>query len=141
MSGGAYEYAMGNMVSPDGTTMMSGRITESGYHSDYTGIIHDEGNYTSYIGTYDYPEEKYYDKYSFGSKYNDNIRSKLGDGIKEIAGWNNTVNYVPRDIYPWSARGGHYDLNSNAGVFYSDNASGGWGDAVSTRFIIANKRG
>lgn len=44
-------------------------------------------------------------------------------------------------MHPWSARGGHFDLKYASGVFYSSNASGGWGDAFSTRFIIANKRG
>ena len=42
MSGGAYDYVMGNIVSNDGTTMMSGNDTD--YNSGYTGIIYDSGN-------------------------------------------------------------------------------------------------
>ena len=143
MSGGTHEFTMSNMVSPDGSIMMSGYSSSS--HSGYSGIIYDEGNYTSYVGTYSYPEEKYYDKYSFGSGYIDRTRSKLGDAIKETYqstyGWYNDSSYLPRNMYPWSARGGHFDLDNASGVFYSSNASGGWGDAFSTRFIIANKRG
>ena len=91
MSGGAYEYTIGNIVSPDGTTMMSGSSTSS--NSGYTGILYrtnSSGDYLLYTGTYSYPEDKYYDKYSFETSSAQRIRSKLGDSIKEVY---NTGNY------------------------------------------------
>ena len=135
MSGGAEEYVMGNLVGNDGKTMMSG--TNSSYNSGYTGIIYDSGNYTSYTGI-DYPNAKYYDKYSWG-KPNELIRSKLGDGIKEVNNW-------PYDLSmaiisePWFIRGLNYrggDSQYNSGLFGTTNDSAGEADSnISTRLIF-----
>ena len=67
MSGGAYEYAMGNIVSNCESTMMSGHDP---HNSGYTGVVYDDGLYTPNTeGIYSYPDAKYYDKYSFGTSY------------------------------------------------------------------------
>lgn len=137
MSGGASEYTMGNIVSPDGTQMMSGYTTIN--NSGYTGIIYNEGNYTSYIGEYSYPDSKYYDQYSFGTSANQRQRSKLGDSIKEINndnyGWYNNYNYIALNNYPWFTKGGAYN-SSYAGLFFSYNATGNYAYNLSTRLII-----
>ena len=122
MSGGAYDYVMGNMVSNDGTTMMSGFITSS--NSGYTGIIYGSGSYTSYTGTYSYPENKYIDKYSFGTDATQKIRSKLGDATKEVYntiyyGWYSDDSSLAYPEYPWFDRGGNYSESSSTGVFNS----------------------
>ena len=121
MSGGAYEYTMANIVSNDGTTMMSGYT--SSQNSGYTGKVYDSGNYTSYTGV-DYPNNKYYDKYSFSTSTSTRIRSKLGDGIKEVYkspdGWYSDHSYLARSIGPWFMRGGSYSNGANAGVFHSN---------------------
>jgi len=135
MSGGAAEYVMGNIVSNDGSTMMSGR--NSSDNSRYTGIIYDNGKYTSYTGTYSYPNSKYYDKYSFGTDTDSpsRIRSKLGDSIKEVL--NTTGNgWLARAYDPWFERGGDYAGGSNAGVFYSGHNSGGSDSTGSSRLVI-----
>ena len=138
MSGGAYEYVMGNIVSNDGTTMMSGDDTD--YNSGYTGIIYDSGNYTTYTGTYSYPENKYIDKYSFGTSYTQRIRSKLGDALKEVYntsyGWYSDYSYLAGSGYPWIYRGGYYSYGSIAGVFYSGNYFGKASSDSSSRLVI-----
>ena len=135
MSGGAAEYVMGNIVSNDGSTMMSGR--NSSDNSRYTGIIYDNGKYTSYTGTYSYPNSKYYDKYSFGTDTDSpsRIRSKLGDSIKEVL--NTTGNgWLARAYDPWFLRGGDYAGGSHAGVFHSSHDSGDSGSTNSSRLVI-----
>ena len=139
MSGGAWEYVMGNIVSNDGTTMMSGNSTS--YNSGYTGIIYDSGNYTSYTGTYSYPEEKYYDKYSFGTDTFQRIISKLGDAIKETYhidkySWYNDYSYIAKDIYPWFERGSTSGDNYLSGIFSSSAYTAGIYRFGSSRLII-----
>ena len=137
MSGGTWEYTMANIVSNDGTTMMSGY--NSSTNSGYTGKVYDSDNYTSYTGI-DYPNNKYYDNYSFSNGYSTRIRSKLGDGIKEVYkdlnGWYSDNSYLARAVYPWFARGGRYYVGVNAGVFDSRNNYGSAISDNSTRLII-----
>ena len=137
MSGGSSEYVMGNIVSNNGTTMMSGYLTSN--NSGYTGIVYASGSYTSYTGAYNYPEAKYYDRYSFGTNANQRQRSKLGDGIKEINnnnyGWYNNYHYIALNNYPWFTKGGAYNSNY-AGLFFSYNGTGNYAYNLSTRLII-----
>ena len=130
---------MANMVSPNGTTMISGYSQAS--NSGYTGTIYDEGKYTSYVGTYSYPEEKYYDKYSFGTSDTQRIRSKLGDAIKEVYntsnyGWYSDYSSLANSKYPWFNRSGHYTNGSNAGAFYSIYSLGDASADNSSRLVI-----
>ena len=140
MSGGSSEYVMGNIVSPDGVTMLSGY--EINANSGYRGVVYDSGKYTNYTGLLLYPDSKYYDKYSFGTNANQRQRSKLGDGIKEIYnyaeyGWYDDYSYIATNIYSWIHRGGRYGAESNAGVFISNNNYYGSSyEYVSSRFII-----
>jgi len=128
MNGGANDYVMGNVVSPDGEQMMSGYSATN--NSGYTGIIYAGGNYTSYTGTYSYPNSKYYDKYSYGTSFSQIIRSKLGDSIKEVKSdsllWYNGNYYMAHNLYPWFVRG----------MFTQGNGGGGRGPSHSTHLII-----
>ena len=136
MSGGAYEYTMANMVSNDGTTMMSGYSSSS--NSGYTGKIYDSGNYIAYAGV-DYPNNKYYDKYSFSTSDSTRIRSKLGEGIKEVytgnEGWYSDISYLAYSDSPWFRRGGSYYDGESAGAFHSVGDSGN-ADSYSSRLVI-----
>ncbi len=141
MSGGAYNYVMGNIVSNNGSTMMSGYTTSQ--NSEYTGIIYASGSYTSYTGTYTYPDTKYYDKYSFGTSQSQRIRSKLGDGIKETYntssyGWYSDNSSLAISYGPWFIRGGHYSYGSSAGVFYSGSYFGNASTDYSSRLVITS---
>ncbi|MGN0992572.1 MAG: hypothetical protein ACI4PE_01335 [Bacilli bacterium] len=146
MSGGAWEYVMGNIVSSDGTTMMAGYSNTGdyvGWHSGYTGILYESGTYTSYTGIA-YPENKYLDKYSFGTSGAQTKRSKLGDAVKEVTatsstGWYSDYGYVASALHPWFLRGSHYSNGSRSGVMssyfdYSGGAADGW---YSSRVVIS----
>ena len=119
MSGGAAEYTMSNIVNIDGTTMMP-----------------DSSGYT----TTTYPDAKYYDKYSYSTSYTSRKRSKLGDGIKEVyngsKGWYNDYSYLVSSGYPWFIRGGSFDDDANAGVFFSRSYGGRSYAHFSSRLII-----
>ena len=138
MSGGTDEYVMGNIVSNNGTTMMSG--DSSSNNSGYTGIIYDAGKYTSYTGTYSYPNAKYYDKYSFGTSDDQRRRSKLGDSIKEVFntsfwGWYSDASYLARSGISWFNRGGSF---SNAGVFQSYYSGGTATSSLSSHLVVTS---
>ena len=139
MSGGAFDYVMGNVVSNDGTTMMSGDDTD--YNSGYTGIIYDSGNYTSYTGTYSYPENKYIDKYSFGTSSSQITRSKLGDAVKEVynsedSGWYSDNYCIAGSSNPWFARGGYVYSSSNGNCHGVIHFSGVADSNNSSRLVI-----
>ena len=139
MRGGTLDYTMANIVNTDGTTMMSGY--SSSQNSGYTGLLYDSGNYTSYTGI-DYPNAKYYDKYSYSTSNTSRKRSKLGDGIKEVYntgnyGWYSDYSYLAHSFAPWFFRGGTwYNRDSNTGVFYSCYISGYSNSNSSSRLII-----
>ena len=137
-SGGAYECTMADIVSNDGTTMISGFDTSK--NSGYTGKLYDSGNYTSYTGI-DYPNTKYYDKYSFSTEYESITGSKLGDGIKEVYkgsdGWYRNFSYFVVSNNPWFRRGGNYGNGANAGAFSSNGSSGHDDSDYSSRLVIS----
>ena len=119
MSGGAWEYTMANIVSDDGTTM-----------------IPDSSGYT----TSTYPNSKYYDKYSFSIKNTSRMRSKLGDGIKEVynssKGWYGDNSYLASSSGSWFDRSGCYSSGAYVGAFYSDSNFGNADSNYSSRLVI-----
>jgi len=119
MSGGAWEYTMANIVSDDGTTM-----------------IPDSSGYT----TSTYPNSKYYDKYSFSIKNTSRMRSKFGDGIKEVynssKGWYGDNSYLASSSGSWFDRSGCYSSGAYVGAFYSDSNFGNADSNYSSRIII-----
>ena len=129
MSGGAWEYVMGAIVSPDGKTMMSGYKTSADQHSGFTGLIYETGNYTNTDGYFTFPEEKYYDKYSYSLSSIDRKRSKLGDAIREPyligdSSWYNGYSKLHFTEFPWLMRGGGAKSGRMATIFTSYQVSG-----------------
>ena len=117
MSGGLWDRAMGNMAAAGG------------------------GFYAASSGTWStglYPTLKYYDRYTYGTTYNDGAaykRGKLGDATKEIlkavkdyGGWYSDYSWFPSSGGPWFYRGGHAGVGSRAGAF---SFSRSWGGASS----------
>ena len=138
MSGGIEETTMGNLVSNDGSTMLSGN--SSSWTSGYTGKVYDDGKYTSYTGIA-YPDAKYYDKYSLSTNAYTRIRSKLGDGIKEVYigdnnGWYNNLSAFALSYRPWFARGGSGWTDDSVFTSRFDVNFGGGGSDTTTRLII-----
>ena len=97
MSGGAYEYVMGN----------------------YNDTIWSAGFSTM-------PEAKYYDKYTGTSSESDFTKYHLGDATKETVktkllgsnAWYGDYSYSVYSYNTWVERGGHYNSGTSAGVFY-----------------------
>ena len=106
MSGGAYEYVMGNMSSGSGSYT---------YYPSYAG-----SNFSYSTST-----AKYIDTYAYGTTYNDQTaynRARLGDATGEVTigntdTWYNDYAYFVSSSNSWFQRGGYYSTGSNAGVF------------------------
>ena len=106
LSGGAYEYVMGNMSSGSGS---------------YTYNASRAGSNFSYSAS----TAKYIDTYAYGTSYGDQTaynRARLGDATGEVVSssytaWNNDNAYFVSSSGPWFLRGGGYSTGSGAGVF------------------------
>ena len=117
MSGGAWEYVMGNMSSTADTYTFYGN--ESGFASSWYN---------------DYSNQKYVNTYANGTKYNSASaynRGRLGDATGEVVlstggkgGWYNDIAYFPYYGDSWFIRGGYYGYGSSAGVFGFGNGDG-----------------
>ena len=115
MSGGAWEYVMGNY----NDTISSARFSSM-------------------------PEAKYYDKYTGTDSDDDFTKYHLGDATKETVkakssgenAWYQDYSYAVCSSGPWVERGGGCDDSTSAGVFYFSNTVGvGFGN-VSFRVVL-----
>ena len=122
MSGGAWEYVMGNM-----------KNSSNAFYSSNAGFT------TA-------PDAKYYDSYKYDSSSNKtHERGKLGDATKETlvtfgsntGGWYSDYAYFPYSSYSWFVRGGGYGNGANAGVFYFYSYPGGDGSCSSARAVLS----
>ena len=122
MSGGAFDYVMGNMSST--TKTYTFYPSSSGFASSW---------YTSnqkYVNTYANVSSS---RYSTAQKgYN---AARLGDATGEVTesivltqedgvGWYNDYAHFPYSKYSWFRRGGYNSYTSNAGIFNFDKANG-----------------
>ena len=126
MSGGAWEYVMGVMVDQNGQPM-SGRSESE--NSGFNGSLYSGENKSD---GYDFPENKYYDVYSYSLSNTEYQRGILGDATGETGPFANRIYFdVTRQIgswytnysrfvwssNPWFLRGGDYPIGTYAGVF------------------------
>ena len=104
MSGGAWEYVMGNY---------NDTIKSAGFIS--------------------MPEAKYYDKYTGTDSSSDFTKHHLGDATKEtlktkstgLNAWYGDYSSSVNSYTSWALRGGYYNSSTDAGVFYFSNNTGG----------------
>jgi len=148
MAGSSWEYVMGIMVDQNGNPL-SGRNANN--NSGFVGNFGEGGSLDS---GYSWPEEKYYDKYQYGTSYSEYTRRILGDatgelgpfrsitysanaGARQISSWYaDDANFVcPTN--PWFARGGSYLHGSEAGVFAFGHVSGSADSYGSFRVVLA----
>ncbi len=121
MSGGAYEYVMGNMVTSSGSF------------------------YSSNAGFSEAPSSKYYDSYTYNTDYQTHGRGKLGDATKETlktfgsntGGWYSDYAYFPNSSNSWFLRGGYYGYGTNAGVFNFYHYNGDANSITSARGVLS----
>ena len=115
MSGGAWEYVMGNY---------NDTISSAGFSS--------------------MPEAKYYDKYTGTDSRSDFTKYHLGDATKETLkaksegtnAWYQDYSYSVRSSTPWVARGGNYGHGTSAGVFYFFSYSGSGNNNIAFRVVL-----
>ena len=122
MSGGAYEYVMGNIKNSSNTF------------------------YSSNAGFATAPDAKYYDSYKYDSSSNTtHARGKLGDATKETlatfgsgtGGWYSDYAGFPYSSHSWFVRGCNYYYGTFAGVFYFSGVSGGGDSNDSARAVLS----
>ena len=124
MSGGAWEYVMGNM-----------KNSSNAFYSSNAGFT------TA-------PDAKYYDSYKYDSSSNTtHARGKLGDATKETlatfgsgsdtGGWYSDYASFPNSGCSWLIRGGIYNTGTNAGVFSFYFNDGGDGSYYSARAVLS----
>ena len=122
MSGGAYEYVMGNMNNSSNAF------------------------YSSNAGFTTAPDAKYYDSYKYDSSSSTtHARGKLGDATKETlatfgntsGGWYSDYASFPRSSNSWFVRGGSYNYGANAGVFGFNYLNGNGSSSGSARAVLA----
>ena len=121
MSGGAFEFVMGNMVDGSGN-----------FYPSSSGLTK--------------PDVKYFDSYAYSaSAFTDHARGKLGDATKETlktfgnatGGWYGDYAYLPSATYSWFGRGGGYSDGTLAGVFDFGRGTGGANTGHSFRSVIS----
>ena len=122
MSGGSYEYVMGNMVDGSGNF------------------------YPSNAGTFspNPPLSKYYDKYTYGTSYTTHNRGHIGDATKETVktygtntgGWYSDYSTFPFSTVPWFHRGGYSGYGVNAGAFQFNINNGNAHNYYSVRSVL-----
>ena len=121
MSGGAWEYVMGNM-----------KNSSNAFYSSKAGFT------TA-------PDSKYYDSYKYDTSYASHARGKLGDATNETlatfgsvtGGWYSDYASFPGSGYSWLVRGGNYSNGASAGVFYFGDSYGGGGSYYSARAVLS----
>ncbi len=109
MSGGAWEYVMGNY---------NDTIGSSGFSA--------------------MPDAKYYDKYTSDNvRQACNGGECLSHALSETAGWYSDAQNMISATYPWFVRGGSYVNDASAGVFYFYNVVGNGGSDRSFRLVMS----
>ena len=95
MSGGAWEYVIGNMANSFG-----------GFNPGSSGLAQ--------------PDSKYYDSYRYGTSSTDYSRGQLGNATKETRGWYSDKTDFVYSSNVWFGRGGSYSNGSVGGIFRFD---------------------
>ena len=122
MSGGSWEYTMGNMVNSS--------------NQFYTSSA-------SNWSTTTYPLLKYYDSYTYNTSSSTYTRGRLGDATVEMApssssntSWYSDYANFPGSSSSWFRRGGGYASGTNAGAFVFNYGNGIAGNANSFRVSL-----
>jgi len=133
MSGGAWEYVMGNYNNESGMTSKAYTADEAkalGYTSGALGI-----NNSGFTGTtgldnltwtgITFPSQKYYNLYTTTSSSNAcNSSLCKSHGLGEAAGWYGDYATFTNSWYPWLIRGSRSGFSSIAGIFGFSATSG-----------------
>ena len=151
MSGGAWEYVMGVMLSTTGIPC-SGRdaTSNSGFNGPYCNV-----GQTQFLsdGVSNFPTDtRYYDTYVYATDDEHYNRRILGDAtgemgpftdrrygsqVRQVGSWHADEAWFVFSAAPWFARGGDHYNGSNTGVFTSRNYGGHAGSNLSFRVVLS----
>ena len=135
MSGGAWEFVMGVVLSSEGIPCSGRNASEnSGFNGPFCGSEETE---TLTDGISDFPSDtRYYDTYKAGSYNREYYRRILGDATgemgpvgkfnsdRQIGSWyDDEMRYIHGGT-PWFQRGSHYMYGTISGIFAYNNAYG-----------------
>ena len=130
MSGGAWEYVMGNYA-PKGEKH-SGMNTA--YHSGYEGLLSDGSS----VAGKSWLEDKYYDFYTSSDSLTAcNEKECIAHALNETAGWYGDNTLMVTVQFPWAVRGGYGNDGSGSGIFYSGATRGYIDLSESFRLVLS----
>ena len=131
MSGGASEYVMGVMSDQNGNPL-SGENDQN--NSGFKGLYsRPEGDILENTEGVEWPEEKYYDLYSYTTIVGRNFANRiLGDATGEMgpfqtdreSSWYGDISVFVSTYAPWFIRGGRVAYGVQCGMFASHSTSG-----------------
>ena len=146
MAGGAWEYVMGVMTDSNGK-VLSGR--NYSLNSGFTGGYGEGGSLSSGLS---WPEEKYYDKYLYGTDYLEYTRGHLGDATVEMGpfeaiiyanneirhrcSWNSSSVHFVYHTAPWFIRGGANYVGLESGIETAAANFGSSGEFIGFRVVL-----
>ncbi len=153
MSGGSWEYVMGNYNRYSGYTARSYTIEEAKtilgrtdnqaigiWNSGFNGPVYgkdSDGSEMSWTTGVEFPEEKYFDLYTTSNGTTACNGTCDGHALTETAGWYNDSSWIVTASSPWFVRGGVWSSTANAGVFYSNVTYGIAGGIYASRAVLA----
>ena len=146
MSGGAWEYVMGVM------TDQSGNLLSGQNASNNSGFVGGYGESGSLVSGYSWPEEKYYDKYAYGTSPSEYTRGHFGDATfemgpfksliyannltRQISSWYTDQAYFSTNVQPWFSRGGACDHGTDSGQFTFSRHTGSVSENIGFRVVL-----
>ena len=130
-SGTTNAWNTANGVKASTTHNVYGIYDMSGGAYEYVAAYYTGGN-NSYISSLTNAADKYVDRYSTAysaskkgdAVYETSSSSSSGGGSYSETSWDRDYSYAPNFNTSVFLRGGHYNSNSNAGVFFFNNAGG-----------------
>ena len=153
MSGGSWEYVMGNYNRYSGYTAREYTVEEAEtilgrtdhiavgiLNSGFNGPVYgkdSDGSEMSWTTGVEFPEEKYFDLYITSNGTTACNGACDGHALTETAGWYNDSLWFVTASSPWFNRGGSWSHSSNAGVFFSDGTLGGAYGVDASRAVLA----
>ena len=153
MSGGSWEYVMGNYNRYSGYTARSYTVEEAEkilgrtdhisvgiWNSGFNGPVYgkdSDGSEMSWTTGVEFPEEKYFDLYTTSNGTTACNGACDGHALTETAGWYNDAPWIVTASSPWFGRGGSWSSATSAGVFYSSSAYGNASGIYASRAVLA----
>jgi len=159
IAGGSWEYVMGIMLDENGNLVSGSNNT---VNSGFNGVLscpacdNGDGSITSITNSYNWPNKKYYDTYSYSTIDANYHRRILGDATGEMgpfgqinytasgkiqsrsaSSWYDDYAFFINNRYPWFVRGSLYTDGKSTGMFAFNNVNGRAYQTVGFRIVLS----